>query len=152
MRCPPRPRPRLMLRPDYRLAAVIAAMVWGLIGALLLAGAVNPALDADPLDLEGPPLLLGAAGVALVLAALLNALTLVPLHFESTKWRLLITSDMARITGLCLMAYAALSGPNVALGWALLGVGFSVVAAARMWVLWLFFRRVRHQRSLLEDD
>lgn len=150
MRCPPRPRPRLMLRPDYRLAEAIAAMVWGVIGLLFLAGAVLP--TPDPLDLEGPPLLLGAAGLSLALAALLNLATSVSLRFESTKWRLLITSDMARITGLCLMAYAALSGPNVAIGWALLGIGFSIVAAARMWVLWLFFRRVRHQRSLLEDD
>lgn len=124
-------------------------MVWGVVGALFLLGAVLP--SPDPLDLEGPPLLLGAAGLALVLAALLNLATSLRLHFESTKWRLLITSDMARILGLCLMAYAALSAPSVALGWALLGIGFSVVAAARMWVLWLFFRKVRHQRSLLGD-
>ena len=149
MRCPPRPHPRSMLRPDYRLAEAIAAVVWGVVGALFVLGVVLP--TPDPLDLEGPPLLLGAAGLSLVLAAILNLATSAPLRFESTKWRLLITSDMARIMGLCLMSYAALSASPVALGWALLGVGFSVVAAARMWVLWIFLRKVRHQRSLLGD-
>lgn len=138
-----------MLRPDYRLAEIIAAMVWGVVGLLLLAGAALP--TPDPLDLEGPPLLLGAAGVALVLAAVLNVSTELRLRFESTKWRLLIWSDMARIVGLCLMSYAALSNNPVALGWAILGVGFSIVAAARMWVLWLFLRKVRQQRALLGD-
>ena len=138
-----------MIRPDYRLAELVAVFVWGLFGMLLVGGALHPEFDPVPALAEVHGWLLLVAGLALVLALLLNFYTELPIiRFETTRWKFLLASDMARICGLCATAYAALSMNPVAIGWAVIGVGFSLAACARMWVLWLFLRKVHQQRAL----
>lgn len=138
-----------MIRPNYRIAEVLASVVWGLFGILLIAGGVNrdfkpiPALN----DVEGP--LLIASGIAFVLSTLTNVVASTQLmRFETTRWKWFIVSDMLRIWALCATAYAALSANPVAVGWAVLGCGFSLTAGARMWVVWAFLREVHRQRAI----
>lgn len=135
-----------VIRPNYRLSEAIAASIWGLLGFLLLLGAVWPFFDPLPAlaDVGGDRL--AVTGLLLVLAASLNLITEAPLRYETTKWRLLIGSDMARILGLCTLSYMALLSNPTAIGWAVIGGGFSVAAGARMWTLWKFLRKVHQLR------